>query len=191
MTSQNEKSCHANTEDNPGTVEDQKALVPSDRNDKIPKPKEFPKLTAKRRKWLDHYLNYFDSKTFFNAMECTRIAYNPKSNGTCRSMSWEIREILTPYIDHWLDKTAFTDDFIKAKLFSLMNAKKIKYFAHQGRIKDMIEVEALDIQAKATDMACKVKGLYKDTHVGVRPVFNINFGSGKDAEQIIDVFPGQ
>jgi len=71
-----------------------------------------------------------------------------------------------------------------------MNATKTKHFSFQGKIQEQVEVEALDIQLKATDIACRVKGLYKDVATGVRPVFNINFGTGALPEPVIDIEPG-
>lgn len=59
-----------------------------------------------------------------------------------------------------MDEVGLSDNHLKAKLLSLLDAKESKFFAHQGDVVTTREVEALEIQRKTLDMALKVKGLY-------------------------------
>ncbi len=50
-----------------------------------------------------------------------------------------------------------------------MEAKETKFFAHQGKVVETEEVEALGIQRQYTEMAVKVKGIFapeKKEHSG-------------------------
>jgi len=146
------------------------------------KTQNLPKLTGKQRRFLDLYLDYKNKKTFFNAMGCIREISNNKNNGTLRSLSYQYCEKVRVHINNYLQNSAFSDEALNSKLFELMNAKKTKFFAYQGKIIDKEEVEALDIQCKGVDMALKCKGKYKDVSSAVRPIFNINFGTGDSDE---------
>lgn len=140
-----------------------------------------PKLSNKRKAWLALYLDMDNSATFFNGSACTRQVYNVTDNkpNVVSAMSAKLLSIVRPYIDVWLNDLCFTEDFIKAKIFRLMNAKETKLAQHLGKFTDSCEVEALDIQLKAASLAADVKGMKKNVESGgVKAIFNLNFGSG-------------
>ena len=112
--------------------------------------------------WLSHYINQDNPITFLNNTESARAAgYQTESDQTLGEIGSQNCKKLKSEIAKWWDDVGFSDNALKKKLHGLMNAKKIKFFAHQGEIIDREEVEALEIQRSSLDMAFKVKGLYK------------------------------
>jgi hypothetical protein len=61
-----------------------------------------------------------------------------------------------------LDKAGCTDSYLAKKIQALSKAKKKLFFAHQGKVTDEKEVDALEIQADMTKFAAKVKGYVTD-----------------------------
>jgi len=66
-----------------------------------------------------------------------------------------------------LERHGLTPDFAAEKCLSLMNAKETKFFANQGIVLDMKEVEALDIQLRALDAWAKMYGAFREDKVQV------------------------
>lgn len=135
-----------------------------------------PNLTNKRRFFLRLYLDINDKKHFFNATECVRTVFNPRTHASARSMAYEYLIILRPWIDEYLNQLQFTDEYIKSRVLTLMHAKKTKYFSYKGEVTDQREVEALDVQLKATILASEIKGMKRTKDAPPAAVFNISFG---------------
>lgn len=135
-----------------------------------------PNLTKKRRAFLSMYLDMNNKTHFFNALQCVKTCFNPKKSGTARAMAWEYQEILSPWIEQFLNDLQFTDEYIKARVLTLMHAKQTKFFSYQGKVCDSREIEALDVQLKATILASEIKGMKKTKDIPPQAVFNINFG---------------
>ena len=57
-----------------------------------------------------------------------------------------------------LDEAGVTDDRIADKIASLMDARETKFFAHQGKIINKQQVDALSIQAEMVQFAAKLRG---------------------------------
>src|SRR4030042_2070778 len=115
---------------------------------------------ALKKQWLKYYLEE-GSPTYLNATQSAISAgYQAKNKNTFAQVGFKLRREFEPKISKWLDDHGFSDARLKAKVLSLMEAKETKFFAHEGIVTDQRDVEALGIQAKATDMALKVKGIY-------------------------------
>jgi hypothetical protein len=153
------------------------------RNERLKKIREdfelrgiLPNLTPKRRHFLRLYLDINDKKHFFNALQSVQTAFNPRSHASARSMAWEYSEMLRPWIEQYLNDLQFTDEYIKSRVLTLMNAKKTKFFSYQGQVTAQREVEALDVQLKACVLASEIKGMKRTKDTPPQAVFNINFG---------------
>jgi len=142
--------------------------------------KGLPRLSGKRLRWLNLYLNDQDMKTFFNGAECARQAYNfePADNteNKVRAISSQNMKLLAPYIEKWMDEHGLTENKIKAKICQLMDAKETRFFSFQGEVTETREVEALDIQAKVVNLAADVMGLKKNVIAPVKVQFFMDFG---------------
>ena len=62
-----------------------------------------------------------------------------------------------------LESAGVTDNLIADKIRSLIDAKEVKFYAHQGIVTDQREVEALSIQAQMVEFAAKLKGHVRAT----------------------------
>jgi hypothetical protein len=70
-----------------------------------------------------------------------------------------------------MEQAGLTDNFLAAKVYSLINAKKTEYFQKDGIVTDQREMEALETQRKTLELAAKLKGHLKDQSQG-----DINIG---------------
>ena len=61
-----------------------------------------------------------------------------------------------------LEEAGITDNFLAAKLRSLIDSNNILYFKHQGQVTDQREVPALETQRKVTELVCRLKGHLKE-----------------------------
>jgi len=110
--------------------------------------------------WLQAYLNE-RGPTFLNATaSAIATGYKAKNRHTFRQIGYLNRLKYESRIAEWLDEYGCSEMRLKIKLLELMEAKEIKFFAHEGIVTDQRDVEALGIQVKALDMALKVKGIY-------------------------------
>ncbi|MCT4627948.1 hypothetical protein [Halodesulfovibrio sp.] len=117
-------------------------------------------MTPKQRLWLAAYLDR-GSSTFMHATNAARAAgYSGKNDANLSEIGYRNKKALQSRIDTWLEEEGLSDSVLKQKLVQLLDAKETKMFAEKGEVKDMIEVEALEVQRKTLDMALKVKGLY-------------------------------
>ena len=154
------------------------------KNQPLSRVKGLPRLSGKRLRWLNLYLNDQDMKTFFNGAECTRRSYNFKQNpqkpdnieNKVRAMTSQNMRKLAPYIEKWMEEHGLTENKIKAKICQLMDAKETRFFSFQGEVTETREVEALDIQAKVVNLAADVMGLKKNVIAPVKVQFFMDFG---------------
>ena len=65
-----------------------------------------------------------------------------------------------------MEEKGLTDNFLAAKVHSLVNAKQTLYFQKDGIVTDQREVEALETQRKTVELAAKLKGHLKDQAQG-------------------------
>ena len=111
--------------------------------------------------WLFHFLNESCSTTFLNKTESAKRAkYNATSEDSFRAIGCQNFTKLSDKITEWLDEHGLSENALKAKLLSLIEAKETKFFQKDGKVTDTREVEALEVQRRTLDMALKLKGLY-------------------------------
>ena len=125
------------------------------------------KRVSKLNVWLKHFLNEGCSTTFLNKTESARRAgYNCRASNIeeCfRNIGAQNYIKLTDKISTWLDDNGLSENTLKLKLLSLMEAKETKFFQHEGVVTDEREVAAIETQRKTLDMALKVKGMNAPT----------------------------
>jgi hypothetical protein len=109
--------------------------------------------------WLNHFLNSGNSTTFLHRTNAA-IAAGYKNLPTSQTAGAQNYKKFVKEINRWLDDMGLSENALKTKLLSLMDAKETKFFADKGIVTDQREVEALGIQQKALDMAFKIKGSY-------------------------------
>lgn len=113
--------------------------------------------TPKQYKWC---LAFTDptSKGWSSAAEAAKLAGYEKS--CWYSAGIENWKKFRPALEEWLDFTDVERLAVKSKLFALMDAKEMKFFASNGLVIDEREVDALSIQLKAATEAGKLIGAY-------------------------------
>ncbi len=72
------------------------------------------------------------------------------------------------------------DRSLMAELKTLVRAREIKFFAHEGKVTDTRRVVSLDAKAKGLDMSFKLRGLY--------PTRQDASGNGADGPPAINFF---
>lgn len=111
--------------------------------------------------WLNYYLDDSNPETFFNkTASAIKAGYNCTSQASFRNIGLKNFKSKEKLISQYLDDVGMSENQIKAKIVNLMNAQRTQFFQYKGVVVDQKDVEALDIQVKATDMAIKVKGMY-------------------------------
>lgn len=124
--------------------------------------KKILKTPNKLNVWLSYYIDASNPRTYLNKTESARAAgYKTKIEQSLATIGCENYRKLYVEIEKWLDEQGLSENSLKTKLLSLMDAKETKFFAHEGVVTDEREVEALEIQRRALDMAFKVKGSYE------------------------------
>ena len=148
------------------------------------------KRVSKLNVWLKHFLNEGCSTTFLNKTESARRAgYNCRSKNIeeCfRNIGAQNYRKLSDKIGKWLDENGLSENTLKLKLLSLMEAKETKFFHTPTVTKKgvarifvkKIQIEALETQRKTLDMALKVKGMNAPTKHEL---------TGKDGKPLIPV----
>jgi len=92
------------------------------------------------------------------------------------SASAQVTDILKePLVQHSfisiMEQEGLSDNFLAAKVYNLINAKKTEFFQKDGIVTDQREVEALETQRKTLELATKLKGHLKEQSQG-----DINIG---------------
>lgn len=125
---------------------------------------------SKRKIWLSYFLDPTNKRTFLHQTESARAAgYNYTSENSLSGIGSMSFKRCKAEIEEWLDEAGLSEAALKLKLLSLLDAKETKFFAHAGIVEDSREVEAIETQRKALDMAFRVKGSYapeKREHAG-------------------------
>jgi len=124
----------------------------------------------KQNVWLRAYLDENCSTTFLNKTESAkRAGYKCKDEASFRDIGYQNSIKLYDKIKKWLDEAGLSENALKIKLLSLMEAKETKFFSaptkdENGAVDDIfikeVEVEAIETQRKTLDMAIKVRGMY-------------------------------
>jgi len=70
-----------------------------------------------------------------------------------------------------MDAEGLTDKFLVNKVKSLLNARQVVYFQHEGTVTDHRIVAALETQRKTLELAMKLKG-----HLREQPEVNVEVG---------------
>lgn len=117
-----------------------------------PKKKRNKRVIAKH---LEVARNVARGKTLQKAGEVA--GYPPKS---ARQAAWEAMQTVKRKAPEIFDKEGLTLESLAQDVNRLRRAKEIRFYAHKGIILDSREVEALNIQAEAVDMALRVHGAY-------------------------------
>lgn len=130
------------------------------------------KLTdvSKLNAWFKHFINESCRETFLNKVESARRAgYKSKSEEGLRHMGCENFAKLSDKLEKWFDEVGLSENALKKKLLSLVEAKETKFFSTPEKDENgattgiMIverEVEAIETQRRTLDMAIKVRGMY-------------------------------
>ena len=127
---------------------------------------------SKKDLWLKHYLDEKNTATFLNATESAKAAkYKAKSNSSFGVIGFENLRKHNTKINQWLDDFGLSDERLKIKLLSLMEAKETKFFQKDGKVTDERDVEAIETQRRTLDMCIKVKGMYaaEKKELGIAP----------------------
>jgi hypothetical protein len=125
---------------------------------------------SKLNAWLRAYLDENNPVTFLNKFTSAKAAkYKCKDDDSFAQIGCRNFKKVNDKIEKWFDEVGLSENALKNKLLSLMEAKETKFFAHEGTVTDQRDVDALGIQAKILDMAIKVRGMYaaeKYDHTG-------------------------
>jgi hypothetical protein len=117
-----------------------------------------PSASVRERLWLQNFLDRANPDTFFNIRaSALRAGWSEKG---AASAGYRLKKKFQHKINLWLNEDGLSDESLDAKLIALLDAKKTKFFAHKGVVLDERNIQALDIQIKALDMAYKLKGRY-------------------------------
>jgi phage terminase small subunit len=121
--------------------------------------------------------------TFLNKTESARRAgYKCKTEDCLRHLGCRNFTKVSDKINQWFDEVGLSENTLKIKLLSLLNAKKTKYFQHEGIVTDQREVEAIETQRRTLNMALKIRGMYvpeKYDHSGNLTIEIVKFGENK------------
>lgn len=115
----------------------------------------------KKLLWLGYFLDEQCKTTFLNKKESARKVYDTKNEESLRSIGYENFILLADKINEWLDDVGLSENALKIKLLSLVEAKETKFFQKDGKITDQIDVEAIETQRRSLDMAMKVRGMFE------------------------------
>lgn len=134
-------------------------------------------LNIKQKAFLSEYLKCFNAtEAYEKVYKCSRET--ALTNGPALLGNARIKEL----INKWLDEIGFSDERLKIKVLSLMEAKTTKFFQHEGEITDQAEVEDNTTQAKMTEIALKMKGLLTEKIEHSGEIKNIHDLSDKTKE---------
>ena len=119
---------------------------------------------SKLNVWFKNFINENCSTTFLNKTNSAKAAkYNCSTDDSFRNVGCQNFTKCSDKIGKWLDENGLSENALKLKLLSLMEAKETKFFSYEGKITDQIEVESIETQRKTLDMALKVKGMHAPT----------------------------
>jgi len=124
----------------------------------------------KRLLWFKYFTDESNPTTFLNKTASAKAAqYKCSTDESFRAVGYENFTKLHSKIEKWIEDFGLSDNQLKTKLLSLLDAKQTKFFQKDGVVTETRTVEALEIQRKTLDMILKVKGLYgpeKHEHAG-------------------------
>lgn len=109
--------------------------------------------------WLKHFLDNSNKSTFLHRTNSAILAGYGKGS-SAQTMGERNYKKYANEIGKWIDDNGLSENALKQKLLSLLDAHETKFFADKGVIVSQVDVEALGIQQRALDMAFKVKGVY-------------------------------
>jgi hypothetical protein len=84
--------------------------------------------------------------------------YSPKNPAQSAFQALSQMQQSMPEVMHRLGLTR--ENLIEKHLKPLLRARRVKYFAHHGKVKDSRKVEALEVRCNALDMAFRLEGSY-------------------------------
>ncbi len=117
---------------------------------------------SKRDVWLKHYLNDENPETFLNATRSAKAAgYTAKNYGALGRRGSENKEKHKKKINRWIDEVGLSEETLKLKLKTLLEARETVFFQKDGIVTDQRTVVANETQRRTLDMALKVKGSYQ------------------------------
>ena len=148
--------------------QDDSNLKPPSRQSNQPKhhaPKTRILSKIRRRKLIEACL---DGKNLRDVAISTGLS--PRSVNSYPSQILSEPKVQQTFISI-MEAEGLSDNFLAAKVHSLINAKKIEYFQKDGIVTDEREVEALETQRKTLELATKLKGHLREQSAG-----DINIG---------------
>ena len=84
--------------------------------------------------WFRCYTDEHNPLTFLNGTQSALVAYNTTSSNSARQIGIETKKALAPHISKWLDEEALSEDALKSKVKSLMNAGETKFVKIKGAV---------------------------------------------------------
>lgn len=140
------------------------------------------KRVNKRNAWLKYYLSE-GTQSFLNKAESAKRAGYSYANEDClRQTGCRLFAAHTDIIEKWFDEVGLSENALKTKLLSLLEAKETKFFTtpikiivtldgKEAVVDDIlikqIDVESLEVQRKTLDMAIKVRGMYAEKRIAI------------------------
>jgi hypothetical protein len=128
---------------------------------------------SKLNVWMKHFLNESCSTTFLNRTESAKRArYKCNGKNSFENVGHQNYRKCRDKIEKWLDEHGLSENALKIKMLSLLEAKETKFFSapikdETGNTTDIlvknIEVEAIETQRKTLDMAMKMRGMFAPT----------------------------
>lgn len=90
--------------------------------------------TAKQKLWFRHYTDESNKTTFLNGVQSALLSYNTTDYETANQIAVDTKKALAPHITKWLDEVALSEDALKTKVKSLMNAGETKFVKVKGAV---------------------------------------------------------
>lgn len=133
-------------------------------------PKKAPRV-CKRDLWLKAYLDSSNPSTFLNKTESARAAgYKTTNEDSLRAIGHENFTKLSEKITNWLNETGLSENALKLKLISLMEAKETKFQTLKGDLdpdKSALGVSVLSVASQDKYNNVGVPYTETDTLIGI------------------------
>jgi len=143
--------------------------------------------------WLHYFLDHSNKDTFLNKTSSAKAAgYRGKSENSFKSIGYQNFTKLHHVIAKWIDESGLSEVSLKVKLLDLLNAKETKFFAHGGVIISQVDIDALEVQRKALEMAMKVKGMFERDNAQSRTDLHLHIErADREAQQLAERICGE
>lgn len=105
--------------------------------------------------WLKCYLDQEDKTTFLNATAAAlKAGYSEKTAG---QIGYQNLKKLQSEIEKWLDEEGLSENALKQHLLAGLDSIETKFFQHEGKVTDTVEVIPWGIRKQYLELAMKMK----------------------------------